>query len=117
MRTGFELTQKLPFWLRSILLLGVTSSTPSRDAKHIVLANVLALIAIVLSWLGLPVSIMTAAWKALAVNLSLQVMLLGVLALNARGASMIAGVWLYASSLGAVAVLTSFQPIARGLHF
>ena len=42
MRTEFELARKLPTWLRPILLLGVTSVTPSRDAKHIVLANVLA---------------------------------------------------------------------------
>ena len=117
MRTGFELTEKLPARLRAILLVGVFANTPSRDAKHIVLSNVLALIAIVLSWLGLPVSIFTAAWKATLVNVGLQFLLLGVLVLNARGKRLFAGVWLYAASMGAVALLTSFQPIARGLHF
>jgi adenylate cyclase len=117
MRTGFELSTKLPARLRSILLTGVTSATPSRDAKHIVLANVLAMIAIVLCWLGLPVSVLTAAWKALAVNVSLQVLLAFVLVLNARGKSTLAGMWLYGACLASVTVLTSFQPVARGLHF
>lgn len=117
MRTGFELTTKLPAFLRSLFLVGVTKDTPSRDAKHIVLANALSLIAIALSWLGLPVSILRASWKATVINFSLQAALAYVIVLNGRGRSAVASAWLYFSCLTAVALLMYFQPIERGLHF
>ncbi len=72
-------------WLERLLRIGTARAGSAWDARRVMLINGLALLTILLSWLSVPAAFLDARPEALPLNLLAQVIVGGVIWLNARG--------------------------------